>query len=479
MQDNCSKLVLNMLRERKYLILLCIVVFILCYMYVLVTHDSSLVTSRGVILTRPSLTEGVAEGPRNGYVLVKRYSGQQGAGIKAVCSLQRWIRDLNLPMMVVEPFLLYSVVGVHRLRNGQKEGIRFSDMFDINSFNAASRKEGLPEMIPWTDYYNNAPKNAVYINMKPITRNNTFTPPSIKETSTVIDITSPDNTSIYYCQLRNVQFHWKYANAHTLSSDDIYGNVLRGLDLTNITLIFSLWRGPWSIDKLTTAPQSSNDYLDNQKFRDSPKLQYSMRTYQKKFLTSHGASDSRYVAVMIRAEHSVLQFQSLWSTNISDDINKCLNQLQIKTNEAMKEIGTNELLVTSDVGYYGSSSWNDTMSSPSKGNKTDVLNRVKRSVERLYEGRKEWTFEDWEHSFNEASDGIVDRGYIAALQRVLATSSNAACLILMGGGLFQELSLENYLQHTSHQTHSRCIHMVCMQRKYYQSFNSMLTKAGE
>ena len=73
---------------------------------------------------------------------------------------------------------------------------------------------------------------------------------------------------------------------------------------------------------------------------------------------------------------------------------------------------------------------------------------MKRAVERLYEGREGWNFDQWEQRFIDSLGGVTDRGYVAALQRVLASSSKAACLVLMGGGRFQELSLESYLYHT-------------------------------
>ena len=49
-------------------------------------------------------------------------------------------------------------------------------------------------------------------------------------------------------------------------------------------------------------------------------------------------------------------------------------------------------------------------------------------VERLYERSEGWSFEQWEQSFIDTLGGAMDSGYVAALQRVLATSSKVACL---------------------------------------------------
>ena len=53
--------------------------------------------------------------------------------------------------------------------------------------------------------------------------------------------------------------------------------------------------------------------------------------------------------------------------------------------------------------------------------------------------------------------GSTDRGYIAAIQRVLA--SRADCLVLVGGGDFQSMAVYDFMNfHNS----SKCVHLVCV-----------------
>ena len=69
-----------------------------------------------------------------------------------------------------------------------------------------------------------------------------------------------------------------------------------------------------------------------------------------------------------------------------------------------------------------------------------------------------WTFNEWEQSFTEVASIADNGGYIAAFQRTLA--SRADCLILIGGGYFQELALNDYKR--NHPDKSRwCIHLIC------------------
>ena len=57
-------------------------------------------------------------------------------------------------------------------------------------------------------------------------------------------------------------------------------------------------------------------------------------------------------------------------------------------------------------------------------------------------------------SFTESIGGIEDSSYIAALQCTLA--SRAECLILVGGGMFQELTMKKYM--STHEKANWCIH---------------------
>ena len=455
------------------LILLCVVIVLLAYSYIYVSPQS-------ISSTRQAIPMPVGEPHtyhHSGFILVLMYSGQQGAGVKAVNSLQRWIKDIGLPMMIVEPFLLNSKIGVDFQSHEQEQGVKFSDVFDMDQFNVESRHEGLPEMVAWSEYIANAPKKAVFIEMIHNLHKEKLRPPTIQQSigngsnqCTVRTITAPDNTSVPLCQVREAKVYWRKNNPHPFSDEVMYSAMLKSMDPANITLVLSLWWGRWQVSNVT----NDNSIDIYHKFQDSPYLRHNMEIYQNKFLTGPEQRESRYVAVMIRAEHSMILFESEKDSNISASIEECLHEVQDKTNEAMRAVGTSTLLVTSDVGYYGSGSWNRSTSLP---HVADIQNRVKRVVERLYDGSEGWSFKQWEQSFIDTLDGATDRGYVAALQRVLATSSKVACLVMMGGGHFQQLALENYLQHTRHQEHTRCIHLLCMETKHTESFHSMITRA--
>ena len=61
-------------------------------------------------------------------------------------------------------------------------------------------------------------------------------------------------------------------------------------------------------------------------------------------------------------------------------------------------------------------------------------------------------------TFTNATKRIENSGYIAALQRTLA--SQAECLVLAGGGNFQELAMRDYMRNHPNKR-NWCIHAVC------------------
>ena len=441
-------------------------------------------------------------GIRCGYVIGLRYSGQQGAGVDALDSLQHWVRDMRLPMAIVEPFVQRSTLGLRRIP--RTEGVRFSEMFDLENFNGVSRREGVTELIDWPTFVAHGTRRAVYVRMKGFANETDIPPPRVvwaapagssecwhgqgkdkrekrregrRHHIPIYILYNPDDeTNLTICIVRSVICYFKFANRHTLSPEELHSIVLGGLDPSSVTLVFSLWRGPWSTShslppqptqQLTAAASNATTTTNTTiKLSDGPRLRSDVSNYQQKFLRG-SAADPGYVAVMLRTEHSVIMLQHQQSSaGLAEVLGHCLQEVEQVTRAAMKKVGSGSLLVTADVGYYGSGTWNRTMRTAT-GEFPAITAQVQEAVERLYAGS--WSFQEWEDSFAEATGGVKDRGYVAALQRALA--SQAACLVLLGGGSFQALSLTSYLHRTASQPHTRCVHLVCIDRKYVEDFS--------
>ena len=146
-------------------------------------------------------------------------------------------------------------------------------------------------------------------------------------------------------------------------------------------------------------------------------------------------------------------------------IRTCLGSVETLTRQLQTSNDTHALgrtFVSVDVGRFGSGSWHTTLQDAA-----DAVEKFSLTVQDAVIAmvNTTMTFLEWESGFVKSSGGIEDRGYIAALQRTIA--SRADCLVLVGGGNFIKLALHEYLlNHPDPQTW--CIHYVCVNEFAHQ-----------
>ena len=408
-----------------------------------------------------------------GYVVALRYSGQQGAGIQAMLSLQCWAASFNLPIHILEPTIndtFFVSVPHESLSN---KFLRFSDLFDIQHFNRISESIGYVSVGTREDFFASAPRTAVYIHLKLVLKS---LPVSEREAKLVWTVGSEckgeeccyqskdSSTSGRYeeiaslkenfCVIRIIEATYSFAHYYILSDKEvrevIYGD---NQQPQHVTVIFSLWRTPWYVP---------NNELDNpheckraghesskEQFMPSPRLISDTKYYEKLFLNS-----SNEVAVMLRIEHMIEyvdQHREQWT------VDKCLQEAYRSVTKQRQRF--NRPMVTLDMGKFGSGVWSELVTKRGV-DINDLTEKSKQLLNSLF--KYEWTFEEWEESFAQATGGIENSGYIAALQRTLA--SRAKCLILVGGGTFQDLALKDYLRiHPKRE--DQCVHLVCVKNE--------------
>ena len=139
-------------------------------------------------------------------------------------------------------------------------------------------------------------------------------------------------------------------------------------------------------------------------------------------------------------------------------LEKCFQKV-ISLAEALKNgKGDQHPLVTLDIGSFGSNSFKSVVEDET------TYNMSRNALTTLYDNT--WTMEEWEESFTRATGKSINRAYIGALQRILA--SRADCLILMGGGSFQALAVRDYYNYHK-ELREKCVHFVCTRRAFKQS----------
>ena len=101
------------------------------------------------------------------YILTMEFAGQQGAGTYALVSQQCFVSNLGLPAYIVEPFVINSVLR-HTYPNTHDRNthMKFSDLFDIDTFNTESVKSGYGPLVRWERFLNSGPDRAILVELQ-------------------------------------------------------------------------------------------------------------------------------------------------------------------------------------------------------------------------------------------------------------------------------------------------------------------------
>ena len=404
-----------------------------------------------------------------GYIVPLSYSGQQGANIQALISLQCWMSSFKLPMRILEPVLsntmFYSVP-----HDTNDTSLTFSDLFDIQHFNRMSESFGYPLMATREQFFSDAPKEAILMMKAP-----NGAPPSviwaadseidgkgscyqdIKQSSDAMKLIKEYGL----CFVRIVRAPYNHKRS-SLSDEEfreiIFGNLLP----QHVSLVFYLWNTRWY------AQNNSSDFETpplcrgvgktsiKRQFLPSPRLLSDANYYEKHFLNS-----SNDVALMFRIER-MMQYIKEHQRESSISVNSCLDEA-VRVAKGKRKFGYP--LVAIDLGTFGSSSLLHFLGK----NMEPLIRKSKVLLTDLYDNKL--TFDEWEMSFVKATGGVENSGYIAALQRTLA--SRAKCLVLVGGGNFQDLALKDYLKNHPNKE-DQCVHLVCalMEKRFSENMEN-------
>ena len=425
--------------------------------------------------TRP-ISDTESAGGR-GYVVTLTYSGQQGAGIRAIVSQQCWIGSVvneryNLQVYAVEPFLRSTsfVSGIKAV--GRRTALPFGEFFDIKKFNQASARLGLGQMVTIEDFFKGAPRKVTELR---------FT----GEGTTNVVWTAQNESDCYkdslsslakkgFCIIQVIQTATMTKRTKNRDTEYIFEDhsdhvLFQNWDPLQSVLVINHWSGGWfaPVDTVpTNTPVSEHPsdssrckYSDLEHVREhllpSPSLLNTSMVYKKMFLKVTG-SQVKIVAVMFRLEH-LTTGGAVCHGKHADSFNTCVNQCLLEAVEITKSLQkqdgfSSRPFLTHDIGLYGSTSLQTSL------DKNVIFEEgLKKTMQQLYGNG--WTLADLDKSYSEISE---NEGYIAALQRHIA--SDADCLVLVGGGNFQDLTLHDYIRKHPN-VKGRCVHFVCVRNE--------------
>ena len=393
----------------------------------------------------------------NSYVLAESYWEQQTSGCRNLQNLQCWAGKYG--MRVVEPFVEKSVLHTPFVTM-KPSALKFSHMFDLECWNMESSKLGNSKLVQWNMFVQQAPRDliVVQVNYNSASDNNNKTRlsqnsskprylqgcPNIKNWPNDKQMTTL--TKLKFNIVRRVCINFEYKDSLTL---DEFHNVIFGeYGDKSASVLFRQWRGLGTGRILVKKGGCSNTGIQ-ENMQVSKRVIRDAESYTHKYLSSRQDGDthttrneSAYIAIIARLEKSKITFQRREGI-----IPFCFEQLLSYHSKVVRASSLSRTFLAIDIGKYGSHSFRNT------GDSSDLDEEFRKFFRKLY--GNELSISDWEGTFEDVSH-TTDPGYIALLQKVIATKAD--CIIFVGGGSFQKHALKLY--QSNHQLENWCIHIV-------------------
>lgn len=443
----------------------------------------------------------VTERQRFGYTVVLQYEGQQTGAAGSLASLQCWIKSSGLPLHILEPMVHLS----HFVTNSTPSNgaLWFGDLFSRRDFNLASvGQQEHGRLKTWSDLVQHAPRNAVYVQIKDPSPHNQEEHETFRmnweANESKSSCLAPEKLeflkSYGFCVVRIVQLFprglnpWKkriYFDGSELYSpftaEHVEGVLMNGRSLQDVTIVFDQWLPMYFIPNINSSKKETcrNVHWTGRKLLyPSQQLLRDAEMYEALFLKPRTV-----LAILIRSEHLVTWVGRMRESQdnlkvMELTVHSYLKELTDRAKSIMRDRPDGKIFVTADVGKYGSLGWSTVFGRKRhySGLQLPLLEAVKRTVCALYNYR--WTFEDWEDSFDQVLSGkrMGQRGYVAALQRTIA--SRADCLVLLGGGSFGLVAIHEYAR--KHPHHSKqCVHFLGMPSWYRKIYEKALNSTRQ
>lgn len=404
-----------------------------------------------------------------GFVLTLKFTGQQVAGMRGMFSQQCWLNSFRLPMAIVEPFVTNSMLMHTKEMWEREEGKTHPMSLRLSNFYRMPSKgdTGLT-MSTWERFLSRAPRKMIVVNVENVYGRGclNFGPKSCNEQSGSYPLLKCKplkmiSDSVTYLEahgfivVRKVCFNCSAPEIAEFSPDYITEYIFGDYKPQDVTVLISHWKFSFQITPNCDA-HTCDRLTESFKGVQSPSnLGRAAARYTNVIdglQEMAGQPVGTTIAIMVRLEWFLITYRN----SSLEKIDSCL-QTVVKTKQELELTvdGTTRVLLALDVGKFGSGSFNKTIHLHiTYAYFEAILAKVKNIVVQLYNGKL--TFDLWEESYVSAAGGSTDRSYIAALQSLVA--SKADCLVLMGGGHFQELALQKY---TARAPANECVHKVC------------------
>ena len=387
--------------------------------------------------------------PNNGYIMSASYSGWTGGGTGALLQLQCYIKLHALPMQVVEPAVENSKF--HAVLNDKT--LLFSDLFDISQYNKVLKQDGkYVRLSPWNDFVQKAPRSTIFVKLH-FTNTKSLQVECEKGPGTTGCAVPAELKFLETKGFHAVKTLSVFFSTHApFTAEELKQDILGSWKPDEVTVVLSTWTYSFHIPSEAKShnPCGGTEWTGRKALYPSERLLKDITRYEKDYQNSQTS-----VAVLMHAERLIIPLRKESESMVMKTAETHLKELLTTVKELKKKFPNGTTFGAVDVGKFGSLTVPKAFSGAATKYKSRLLQLIQNTLTSVYDNK--WTFSEWEDSFLQANGGIADTGYVAAIQRGVA--SRAKCLVLFGGGRFQFVALNEYV-HNHPEESNQCIHQV-------------------
>ena len=388
-------------------------------------------------LTRPDENHNILNSRSTGYVLALSYKDQLTSSSHRLVALQCWEKQWN--MFVVSPFVDGTFFRGPLHKDLTTTAMKYGDIFNISKWNRYCEEFFLPPFVPWKDFLQNAPRNVVLVDIvynRYVEKACAKTDFNGKKCDFHLlgefwsHMLQPHQFKIVKRVCIDLNMHLDHHVTMEKLNTLFWGDYSE-YSPRSVSLVMNEWRGiapslrrkiertdlmechiHINTDDCLSFTHKNADMVfkllspNSQLFHDADM-----------YVSKHLSQSNGYIAVMVRWE---------WIGNQRVNDNDVVKY--VKTWK--KQENVTDVFLTTDVGNVALSK---------KPSLPHLIEHTKKLFSMLY--GKQISLEDYSKTFEDISNS-THPGYLSQLQRVIA--AKARCLLMVGGGHFQQQTLNLY-----------------------------------
>ncbi|XP_065916373.1 uncharacterized protein [Dysidea avara] len=416
-------------------------------------HPKSLSISRTTSIERTDLEASVVPSRSRGYLLAVRIMEQQTTGAKNV--LQLGCLALSMGLGVVEPYaensFFFYPLSIEQMNLEQS----FSDYYSSQSVKMNYRHAKFDS---WETFLNNAPKQVIFVKITydrvPFASRATVVPVDNCHTASNLKNFMSRNGFIL---VRCINYIFTNQTGHDvkLTDPEEFSSAIFGpYHPSQVNVILGKWKGLGTRTRIPLNTNCRNIY--SRHLMPSEALLSDSSKYIHSYL-----GNNEFISVMLRTEKVILHSDGDNVNYYSKELSDCYDKVRKTVDKLQRRYASSTPLgafVTVDVGLFGTNGDPHYQTGKHMPITSPVYRATIQFMREMYGGSPDWSLEQWEQTFLSVLGDKNDTGYIAGLQRTIATKGT--CLIVVGGGSFQQLSVDLF-ENFHQEQKQKCLYKVC------------------